>query len=120
MNYLETQLNKKQKQIQEYESMNGNLIKMFEQLSKEKKKLCSYFFQSAKIGITNKKYLVSVINRTCQSDETPKKISSTYIKELKEYNELRDAGLRLAQIIADEKQCKIKDVFEEIGYSMKD
>lgn len=49
-----------------------------------------------------------------------KKISSTYIKELKEYNELRDAGLRLAQIIADEKQCKIKDVFEEIGYSMKD
>ncbi|EWH18111.1 Sae3 [Saccharomyces cerevisiae] len=95
MNYLETQLNKKQKQIQEYESMNGNLIKMFEQLSKEKKK-------------------------TCQSDETPKKISSTYIKELKEYNELRDAGLRLAQIIADEKQCKIKDVFEEIGYSMKD
>ncbi|AJU21654.1 BMC_2a_G0022460.mRNA.1.CDS.1 [Saccharomyces cerevisiae] len=91
MNYLETQLNKKQKQIQEYESMNGNLIKIFEQLSKEKK-----------------------------SDETPKKISSTYIKELKEYNELRDAGLRLAQIIADEKQCKIKDVFEEIGYSMKD
>ncbi|CAI4523893.1 BFH_collapsed_G0024380.mRNA.1.CDS.1 [Saccharomyces cerevisiae] len=91
MNYLETQLNKKQKQIQEYESMNGNLIKMFEQLSKEKK-----------------------------NDVTPKKISSTYIKELKEYNELRDAGLRLAQIIADEKQCKIKDVFEEIGYSMKD
>ncbi|CAI4504898.1 BAF_collapsed_G0024480.mRNA.1.CDS.1 [Saccharomyces cerevisiae] len=91
MNYLETQLNKKQKQIQEYESMNSNLIKIFEQLSKEKK-----------------------------NDETPKKISSTYIKELKEYNELRDAGLRLAQIIADEKQCKIKDVFEEIGYSMKD
>lgn len=50
----------------------------------------------------------------------PKEISSKYIKELKEYNELRDAGLRLAQIIADEKQCKIKDVFEEIGYSLKD
>lgn len=66
------------------------------------------------------KYLVHVTNSTYQSDETPKNISSTYIKELKEYNELRDAGLRLAQIIADEKQCKIKDVFEEIGYSMKD
>lgn len=48
MNYLETQLNKKQKQIQEYESMNGNLIRMFEQLSKEKKKYVAIFSSQQK------------------------------------------------------------------------
>ena len=79
------------------------------------------FHKSYYLGLSNQYRLNPFLrlNHT-QSDETPKKISSTYIKELKEYNELRDAGLRLAQIIADEKQCKIKDVFEEIGYSMKD
>ncbi|CAI1759571.1 hypothetical protein SEUBUCD646_0O02480 [Saccharomyces eubayanus] len=91
MSYLETQLTKRQEQIKEYQEMNSSLTKTFELISAEK-----------------------------EINETPKEISSKYIKELKEYNELRDAGLRLAQIIADEKQCKIKDIFEEIGYSLKD
>lgn len=43
-----------------------------------------------------------------------------HIKRLKEYNELRDAGLRLTQLISDETSCKVKDVFEEMGYSMSD
>ncbi|CAR65220.1 Sae3p [Kluyveromyces lactis] len=52
--------------------------------------------------------------------ETPEKINLKHIADLKLYNELRDTGLRLVQMVADEKQCKMKDVFEEIGYEMKD
>ncbi|QEU58538.1 Sae3 [Kluyveromyces lactis] len=52
--------------------------------------------------------------------ETPEKINLKHIADLKLYNELRDTGLRLVQMVADEKQCKMKDVFEEIGYQMKD
>ncbi|CCE92502.1 Sae3p TDEL_0E02590 [Torulaspora delbrueckii] len=51
---------------------------------------------------------------------TPKQVMDQHIKRLKEYNELRDAGLRLTQLISDEKSCKVKDVFEEMGYSMSD
>ncbi|QLL33360.1 hypothetical protein HG536_0E02710 [Torulaspora globosa] len=51
---------------------------------------------------------------------TAKQVMDLHIKRLKEYNELRDAGLRLAQLVADEKRCRMKDVFEEMGYSMKD
>ncbi|SCU83188.1 LAMI_0C02322g1_1 [Lachancea mirantina] len=47
-------------------------------------------------------------------------LSARHIANLKTYNELRDTGLRLAQMIADEKACKIKDVFEEMGYEMSD
>lgn len=43
MNYLETQLNKKQKQIKEYQNMNGNLVKMFEHLTVEKKTYVAIF-----------------------------------------------------------------------------
>lgn len=43
-----------------------------------------------------------------------------HIKRLKEYNELRDTGLRLTQIIAEEKKCKLKEVFDEMGYEMTD
>ncbi|GAV53947.1 hypothetical protein ZYGR_0AK04490 [Zygosaccharomyces rouxii] len=49
-----------------------------------------------------------------------KQVVSLHIQRLKEYNELRDTGLRLAQMIADEKSCKVKDVFEEMGYDMID
>lgn len=51
---------------------------------------------------------------------TARQVIDLHIKRLKEYNELRDAGLRLAQLVADEKGCRIKEVFEEMGYSMKD
>ncbi|QGN13819.1 protein SAE3 [Kluyveromyces marxianus] len=52
--------------------------------------------------------------------KTPEKVNQQHIEDLKLYNELRDTGLRLVQMVADEKQCKIKDVFEEIGYDMED
>ncbi|QLQ80918.1 hypothetical protein HG537_0E02730 [Torulaspora globosa] len=51
---------------------------------------------------------------------TPKQVIDLHIKRLKEYNELRDTGLRLAQLVADEKSCRMKEVFEEMGYSMRD
>ncbi|KAG0669165.1 Pachytene arrest protein sae3, partial [Kluyveromyces marxianus] len=54
------------------------------------------------------------------STKTPEKVNQQHIEDLKLYNELRDTGLRLVQMVADEKQCKIKDVFEEIGYDMED
>lgn len=50
----------------------------------------------------------------------PKEVMDLHIKRLKEYNELRDDGLKLAQLIADQKSCKIRDVFEEMGFSMSD
>lgn len=51
---------------------------------------------------------------------TPKQVIDLHIKRLKEYNELKDAGLRLVQLIADEKSCKTKEVFDEMGFSMSD
>ncbi|CAI4063720.1 hypothetical protein SKDZ_08G1270 [Saccharomyces kudriavzevii ZP591] len=119
MKYLDKNLNRKQEQIKDYQNMNGTLIKVFERLSAEKKKYVS-IFPHRNVSCLNNIYSICDTNRRYSSTKTPKEVSSKYIKELKEYNELRDAGLRLAQIIADEKQCKIKDVFEEIGYSMKD
>lgn len=58
----------------------------------------------------------SLLNRK----KTPESINSEHISNLKLYNELRDTGLRLTQMVADEKQCKLKDVFDEIGYDMRD
>lgn len=55
-----------------------------------------------------------------RSGMTPKDIIQQHIKYLKEYNELRDTGLRLAQMVADDKKCSLKGVVEEIGYSIKD
>ncbi|CAL9734619.1 pachytene arrest protein Sae3p [Monosporozyma servazzii] len=51
---------------------------------------------------------------------TPREIIKQHIKQLKEYNELRDTGLRLVQIVADDKNCSLKEVVEEIGYAIKD
>ncbi|SCU98538.1 LAFA_0G18602g1_1 [Lachancea sp. 'fantastica'] len=48
------------------------------------------------------------------------KVIKEHISHLKRYNELRDTGLALAQMIADEKNCKIKEVFEEMNYDMSD
>ncbi|EDO18648.1 hypothetical protein Kpol_1055p4 [Vanderwaltozyma polyspora DSM 70294] len=53
-------------------------------------------------------------------NKLPSEVVSTHIKTLKEYNELRDIGLKLVQIIADEKSCKMKEIFNEMGYSMFD
>ncbi|KAG0669041.1 hypothetical protein C6P45_004181 [Maudiozyma exigua] len=56
-----------------------------------------------------------------QLEEMKKKeIKDQHVKRLKTYNELRDIGLRLVQIIADDKKCTLKDVFEEMGDSMAD
>ncbi|CDO91842.1 unnamed protein product [Kluyveromyces dobzhanskii CBS 2104] len=55
-----------------------------------------------------------------EMEETPEKINARHISNLKLYNELRDTGLKLIQMVADEKQCKMKDVFDDIGYEMKD
>lgn len=51
---------------------------------------------------------------------SPNDIISRHIKDLKEYNEIRDAGLRMVQIVADDKSISLKEVVEEIGYSIKD
>lgn len=50
----------------------------------------------------------------------PSDLMKEHIKELKQYNELRDTGLRLAQLIANEKGSKISEIFEEMGFDMKD
>lgn len=55
-----------------------------------------------------------------ESDLEPDVIRKQHISRLKLYNELRDTGLRLAQLVADEKQCKMKEVFDEMGYEMAD
>ncbi|KAM3162493.1 SAE3-like protein [Lachancea thermotolerans] len=44
----------------------------------------------------------------------PSDLMKEHIKELKQYNELRDTGLRLAQLIANEKGSKISEIFEEM------
>ena len=49
-----------------------------------------------------------------------KELQGAHIQGLKKYNELRDTGLRLVQLIADQKACKVKEVFEEMGHSMDD
>lgn len=49
-----------------------------------------------------------------------KELQRAHIQGLKKYNELRDTGLRLVQIIADQKACKVREVFEEMGHSMDD
>lgn len=50
----------------------------------------------------------------------PSDLMKEHIKKLKQYNELRDTGLRLAQLIANEKGSKISEIFEEMGFDMKD
>ncbi|SCU95972.1 LAME_0F14312g1_1 [Lachancea meyersii CBS 8951] len=52
--------------------------------------------------------------------DSPDRVIKEHISLLKKYNELRDTGLVLAQMIADEKQCKVKEVFEEMNYDMQD
>lgn len=51
---------------------------------------------------------------------SPNDIIGTHIKDLKAYNELRDAGLRMVQMVADDKKISLKEVVDEIGYSIKD
>ncbi|CUS23525.1 LAQU0S10e02432g1_1 [Lachancea quebecensis] len=51
---------------------------------------------------------------------SPSDLMKEHIKRLKQYNELRDTGLRLAQLIANEKDSKISEIFEEMGFDMKD
>lgn len=51
---------------------------------------------------------------------SPEALVKDHISQLKTYNELRDAGLKLAQLIADQKMCKLKNVFEEMGFEMND
>ncbi|AAS52214.1 ADR293C-Ap [Eremothecium gossypii ATCC 10895] len=51
---------------------------------------------------------------------TPQALNEQNIKKLKLYNELRDTGLRMVQVVADEKQCRLKDVFDEMGFEMND
>ncbi|SCU82244.1 LANO_0B05578g1_1 [Lachancea nothofagi CBS 11611] len=53
-------------------------------------------------------------------DKSAEEIMKEHIANLKKYNELRDTGLGLAQMIADEKSCKLSEVFEEMGYEMQD
>lgn len=60
MNYLEIQLDKKQKQIKEYQNMNGNLVKTFEHLTVEKKTYVAILLPE-KLGAAMK-YLVHVTN----------------------------------------------------------
>ncbi|AMD19757.1 HCL394Wp [Eremothecium sinecaudum] len=51
---------------------------------------------------------------------TPYNLNDKHIKNLKKYNELRDTGLRLVQFIANEKNCRIKEIFEEMNFSTED
>ncbi|SCU91695.1 LADA_0F11474g1_1 [Lachancea dasiensis] len=60
------------------------------------------------------------LSRMLNIDSTPELVMKKHITDLKKYNELRDTGLGLTQIIANEKKCKIKEVFEEMGYDMQD
>lgn len=55
-----------------------------------------------------------------REDLNSKRIIERHIRDLKEYNELRDTGLRLVQIVSDDKKVSLKTIVEEIGYSIKD
>lgn len=63
---------------------------------------------------------VSVIKFFSRPILSPNDIIGTHIKDLKAYNELRDAGLRMVQMVADDKKISLKEVVDEIGYSIKD
>lgn len=39
----------------------------------------------------------------------------THIRQLKNYNELKDISMALIQLVADQKHVRIKDILNEIG-----
>ncbi|CDF88790.1 ZYBA0S03-01992g1_1 [Zygosaccharomyces bailii CLIB 213] len=88
---IELSNEKREAQLEELKAAKCRLQKEFEELSAE----------------------LSIVHK-------PKDVIDLHIQRLKEYNELRDVGLRLTQLIADEKACKVKDVFEEMGYEVAD
>ncbi|CCH58123.1 hypothetical protein TBLA_0A03230 [Henningerozyma blattae CBS 6284] len=53
-------------------------------------------------------------------NEDPKQLANLRIKLLKQYNELRDTGLKLVQLIAQERNLSIKEIFQEMDISMHD
>lgn len=67
-----------------------------------------------------KQSLTNIHKLSANNLQSPQQIYKSHIKRLKEYNELRDTGLRLVQMIADEKSCTLKDVFDEMGQEMGD
>ncbi|CAR27956.1 hypothetical protein ZYGR_0N04430 [Zygosaccharomyces rouxii] len=88
---VRSSINKKQAEVEQLKAARDTLLQEFQKLS-------------AELSIQSQ----------------PKDVVSLHIQRLKEYNELRDTGLRLTQLIADEKRCKVKEVFEEMGYDMID
>lgn len=50
-----------------------------------------------------------------KSHETPSQIMRNHVTNLKLYNEIRDDGERLLQLIADEKGCKKLLILKEMG-----
>ena len=61
-------------------------------------------------------YAYSMFSKNC----SPTDVVKAHIARLREYNELRDLGLRLAQIVSTDKRCSVKEVFAELGHSMND
>lgn len=48
----------------------------------------------------------------------PDKVVKQHIKQLKEYNELKDTALNLIQLIADQRQVRLGVVMDEIGVEL--
>ncbi|CAB4252343.1 similar to Saccharomyces cerevisiae YHR079C-A SAE3 Meiosis specific protein involved in DMC1- dependent meiotic recombination, forms heterodimer with Mei5p [Maudiozyma barnettii] len=76
--------------------------------------ICNPIHPHRKTQYTNN--LIKYYLRKQEANEVKK----LHIQRLKNYNDLRDIGLRLTQLIADDKKCKMGEVFEEMGFSMLD
>ncbi|AQZ09748.1 SAE3 (YHR079C-A) [Zygosaccharomyces parabailii] len=111
---IELSNEKREAQLEELKAAKSRLQKEFEELSAE---LSMYVMLSKTYEKIPKYYSIIL---TIRSVYKPKEVIDLHIQRLKEYNELRDVGLRLTQLIADEKSCKVKDVFEEMGHEMAD
>ncbi|AQZ16332.1 SAE3 (YHR079C-A) [Zygosaccharomyces parabailii] len=111
---IELSNEKREAQLEELKAAKCRLQKEFEELSAE---LSMYVTLSKTYQKILKDYSLILI---IKSVHKPKDVIDLHIQRLKEYNELRDVGLRLTQLIADEKACKVKDVFEEMGYEVAD
>lgn len=111
-NYFQTSIARRKEQVEELKAAKARLQKEFEEISAE----LSMYVAPIECQIP----VVTDVLLTIERNYKPKEVINLHIQRLKEYNELRDTGLRLAQLVADEKACKIKEVFEEMGYEMTD
>lgn len=67
-------------------------------------------------GICNKKAVLTSMHRSADAAATVR----DHIKLLHEYNEIKDVGLGLLGMIAEQRGARMKEVMEEFGLGDKD